>query len=200
MKCLQILLLIFSPFFLFSYFSLDSIVGLTDFQKEINADYANPAKSPLLKKDLETFKSLDFFPFDEKHIITARFVRTENSPSFEMETTTDRKPVYQTYGVAYFQIDSVSYQLNIYQNQGLLAKEEYKDYLFLPFTDLTNGDESYGGGRFIDLKIPTGDSIIIDFNKAYNPYCAYSNRYSCPIPPAGNYIDVAIKAGVKKFH
>ena len=72
--------------------------------------------------------------------------------------------------------------------------------MFLPFTDAGNGDESYGGGRYIELRIPEKDTIIIDFNKAYNPYCAYNHKYSCPIPPIENNIPIEIKAGVKKYH
>ena len=82
---------------------------------------------------------------------------------------------------------------------------EYKDYLFLPFTDLTNGTVTYGGGRYIGLRIPkSGNKIIIDFNQAYNPFCAYSGNYSCPIVPEENNLDVQVKAGVKydakKYH
>ena len=80
-----------------------------------------------------------------------------------------------------------------------MQDEEYKDYLFLPFLDDTNGEGSYGGGRYIDLRIPDSDTMIIDFNTAYNPYCAYNDRYSCPIVPRQNYLDVAIEAGVKAF-
>ena len=76
---------------------------------------------------------------------------------------------------------------------------EYEDYLFLPFTDKTNGDSSYGGGRYLDLKLPEGDSIIIDFNQAYNPYCAYNDKYSCPVPPKSNNLDIEVLAGVKTF-
>ena len=73
------------------------------------------------------------------------------------------------------------------------------DYLFLPFTDLTSGVDTYGGGRYIDQKIPEGNSIIIDFNQSYNPYCAYNPRYSCPIPPPENDLLIEIMAGVKDF-
>ena len=77
--------------------------------------------------------------------------------------------------------------------------EGFEDYLFLPFLDDTNGEESYGGGRYIDLKIPEGDQMTIDFNTAYNPYCAYDAKYSCPIVPRENYMDVEVRAGVKAF-
>jgi hypothetical protein len=98
-----------------------------------------------------------------------------------------------------FQIKGKSYQLNVYQGQDLIKKEGYEDYLFLPFLDDTNGEGSYGGGRYIDLRIPKGDTIVIDFNSAYNPYCAYNEKYSCPIVPRDNYIETEVKAGVKAF-
>ncbi len=81
----------------------------------------------------------------------------------------------------------------------MLEEEGYDDYLFLPFLDETNGDESYGGGRYVEARIPAGDTLIINFNEAYNPYCAYNERYSCPIVPRANYINTRIKAGVKAF-
>jgi len=81
----------------------------------------------------------------------------------------------------------------------LKEDEGYEDYLFLPFTDATNGNETYGGGRYIDLSIPNGDQIVIDFNKAYNPYCTYNKKYSCPIVPSQNALDIEIFAGVKAF-
>ena len=166
------------------------------FQKELNSDYKNPEKSPLEEADRLHFEQLPFFKIDKKYRIIAHFTRTPNEKSFEMPTTTKRKPIYVKYGIANFTLDGVAYQLNIYQNKGLLSKDEYKDYLFLPFTDLTNGVESYGGGRYIDLKIPESDSIIIDFNKAYNPYCAYSHRFSCPLVPVENNLSRMIPAGV----
>ena len=118
------------------------------------------------------------------------------SKPFKMATSTDRKPIYEKYGEAHFELDGEKIVLPIYQSHSLRVKEEYKDHLFLPFQDLTNGTESYGGGRYLDLRIPTGDTIVIDFNKAYNPYCAYSSRYSCPVPPKENRMKVAVRAGV----
>ena len=80
-----------------------------------------------------------------------------------------------------------------------MQQEEYRDYLFLPFTDKTNGSETYTGGRYIDLSIPEGDTLEINFNKAYNPYCAYNPKYSCPIVPGVNALDTEVRAGVKAF-
>jgi hypothetical protein len=85
----------------------------------------------------------------------------------------------------------------VYQNLGLLKNPEYEDYLFLPFNDYTNGNETYGGGRYLDVRIPKGNTMVLDFNKAYNPYCAYTYGYSCPVPPRGNSLETEINAGIK---
>lgn len=177
--------------------SQDYQQSVIEFQEKLNEEFGNPDESPLTPEDLEKFDSLSFFPVDEKFRVVAKFERIENAIPFKMKTTTDRTPVYEIYGVATFLLDNKEYRLNIYQSHSLREKEEYKSYLFLPFTDMTNGDETYGGGRFIDLKIPEGDQIVIDFNMAYNPYCAYNHSYSCPIPPEENDLNCEIMAGVK---
>ena len=117
-----------------------------------------------------------------------------------MKTTGTRTPKYIKYGTLNFTIDGVALKLNVYRNIELSKTAEYKDHLFLPFSDLTSGKESYIGGRYIDLKIPKGNTIAVDFNQAYNPYCAYNHKYSCPIVPLENDLNVEIKAGVKTFH
>ncbi|MGX1930630.1 DUF1684 domain-containing protein [Flagellimonas sp. 2504JD4-2] len=172
----------------------DSIV---EYQKELNDFYSNEEKSPLTKKDFKKFKGHDFFTIDENFKVEAKFERAVNAIPFLMKTTTDRLPTYEVYGVATFTIDGQTHRLNIYQNHRLRETEKYKNHLFLPFTDLTNGNETYGGGRFIDLEIPEGDTIVIDFNKAYNPYCAYNKKYSCPIPPKENDLPIHINAGIR---
>jgi uncharacterized protein (DUF1684 family) len=194
---LLVILLRFSFGFAQTQFSREA---LEKFQKELNAEYADAKTSPLLPDDLKVFKSLDFYPANEKFFVVAQFIRTANEQPFEMKTSTDRKPVYVKYGEAHFNIDGQFFKLNIYRNIELSKKEHYKDYLFLPFSDLTCGSESYIGGKYIDLKIPQGDTIVIDFNRSYNPYCAYSPKYSCPKVPLENDLKIEIRAGVKKFH
>ena len=179
--------------------SSDKIKSIEEFQVQINADFRNPEESPLSAKDLENFEGLEFFDIDTSFILTAQFVRTPAEAPFAMPTTTGRKPVYVKYGEVYFQLKAKTIKLNIYQNQELIKKPEYVDYLFLPFTDKTNGETTYSGGRYLDIRIPEGDSIILDFNKAYNPYCAYNHTYSCPIPPSENNLPVSIPAGVKVY-
>jgi uncharacterized protein (DUF1684 family) len=169
-----------------------------DFQYNLNIEYADKTKSPLDSIDFVKFRSLDFYPIDIKYIVKASFVKNDFPVPFEMATSTDRKPLYQKYGTLAFTLDGKEYTLAVYQD--LDSDEEYKDYLFVPFTDLTNNSETYGGGRYIDLKQPLDQEVLLDFNQAYNPYCAYSHRWSCVIPPKENDLQVAIKAGVKKFY
>jgi len=170
------------------------------FQQTINAEYADSKTSPLMTSDLKTFKSLDFYPINGKYFVNAKLVKAKNEKAFEMKTSTSRKPKYIKYGTVYFTIDGKSLQLNVYQDVELSKSDKYKDHLFLPFSDKTCGKESYIGGRYIDLKIPKNDTIAIDFNQSYNPYCAYNHKYSCPIVPLENDLDIEIKAGVKNFH
>jgi len=176
------------------------VADIIAFQKHLNLEFTNPEESPLTSEDIIEFEALDFFEIDTTLVIEAEFVRTPYESTFSMPTTTDRMPIYVKYGEAYFQLKGQSFKLNIYQNQELITKPEYVDYLFIPFTDATNGETSYGGGRYLDLSIPTGNTITLDFNKAYNPYCAYNGKYSCPIPPSENNIAVAISAGVKAYN
>lgn len=175
-------------------------VAVENFQKELNSEYADAKTSPLKAEDLVAFKTLDFYPINEKFFVVAKFVRTEDEKPFEMKTSTNRKPMYVKYGEAHFEIDGKPFELNIYRNIELSKTEEYKDYLFLPFSDLTSGNESYIGGKYIDMKTPKGDTIVIDFNRSYNPLCAYNHKYSCPKVPQENDLNIEILAGVKKFH
>lgn len=173
--------------------------GETDFQREINSEYKDASKSPLKAKDLKKFEGLEFFKFDSAYVVKANFKRTLDEKIFKMKTTTDRLPDYVKYGEITFELKGQPFKLNIYQNQDLMKKDGFEDYLFLPFLDDTNGDESYGGGRYIDMRIPKDDTLIVDFNSAYNPYCAYNEKYSCPIVPRENYLEMEVKAGVKVF-
>lgn len=164
-----------------------------------NGEFKDTAHSPLTDEDILTFEQLDFFSVDTAYRIKARFVRSQNTTAFGMMTTTERLPVYEKYGEAHFQLKGENLVLNIYQSHDLRETEEYKDHLFAPFADNTNGHTSYGGGRYLDLKIPKSNEIIIDFNRAYNPYCAYNDRYSCPLIPKENILNVNIEAGVMKY-
>ncbi len=175
------------------------IKGKTEFQRTLNAEYKDATTSPLKDKDRKDFEGLDFFKFDSTYVVKATLKRTPDTEFFEMKTTTDRVSKERVYGILSFTLKGKDYQLNMYQGQENMQTTGLEDYLFLPFLDETNGLESYGGGRYIDARIPESDTMIIDFNKAYNPYCAYNEKYSCPIVPRQNYLKTRVEAGVKVF-
>jgi len=164
-----------------------------------NKEFSDTAKSPLSYEQIANFSGLRYFRIDPDFKVTATFRKTEIPISFKMKTTTDREPEYRTFGTLSFKLGDTTLVLQVYQNVELIKKPGYSDYLFLPFTDETSAAESYGGGRYIDLRVPLSNKIEIDFNKAYNPYCAYNHKYSCPIPPAENHIPLKVKAGEKKY-
>ena len=168
------------------------------FQTELNEQYADSAHSPLLPEDLAAFEELEFFNIDPRFNVVANFKRVVSEP-FEMPTTTDRRPIYEKYGEAYFTLEGKEFMLTLFQSHKSREDSVWKDYLFLPYNDLTNGDETYGGGRFIDVLMPEKGKVSIDFNKSYNPYCAYNHKYSCPIPPEENFLEVRVTAGVKAW-
>ena len=156
----------------------------------------------LNRSEINNFQGLAYFDVDTNYRIQARFTKNIGK-RFKMITSTDRRPVYRRYGFVDFTIHDTICHLTIYQNMELSgffhfsARKDYKDYLFIPFRDVTSGTETYGGGRFLDARIPKNDTLLIDFNLNYNPYCAYSERYSCPIPPTENTLKVSILAGEK---
>jgi uncharacterized protein (DUF1684 family) len=147
-------------------------------------------------------EQISFFPVNEKYRINCKFERIINSPWFRMESSGPLKKNYRVYGIIHFTINDTSVALNIYQSQDLMVAQQYRDHLFIPFTDATSGEETYESGRYIDLQINDikNDKVLIDFNKAYNPYCAYvSGKFNCPVPPAENRLVVAVRAGEKAF-
>jgi len=147
-------------------------------------------------------KHLHFFEVDPKYRIVATIEKTQTAQWFEMPTSGKIKKVFRVYGVMSFTINDKLVKMNLYQSQGLMGNDRYKDYLFLPFTDATTGVETYETGRYIDLKTTDikNNEIVVDFNKAYNPYCAYvSGVYNCPVPPNENHLVVAIRAGEKSY-
>ena len=170
---------------------------ILQFQKDLNAEYKNPEESPLTPQEQEEFKGHSFYPIDSTYRVVAQFRKIEGPEEIQFPTSSGAIKTYDTYALATFELKGNTYQLPVYQSHALRQMEEYKDYLFLPFTDYTSGVETYGAGRYIDLRIPEGNTIVIDFNKAYNPFCAYSPNYSCPIPPEANDLKLEVNAGIR---
>lgn len=159
-------------------------------------ELADTSSGVLNQEEIEEFEGLDYFDFDSTYRITAHFTK-DKGKVFEMLTSTDRKPKYRRYGYVDFVVNGTSCRLEVYQNMRLKRQKEYRNHLFIPLRDMTSGVQTYGGGRYLDIEIPEGFSVLLDFNLLYNPYCAYSYRYSCPIPPEANRLKTKIKAGEK---
>jgi uncharacterized protein len=144
-----------------------------------------------------------FYNADKTFLINCRFEASTDTAVVIMKTSGKKIPekYFKRYGKLFFTVHDTALHLTVYQSLPVKANDPYKDYLFIPFTDITTGDETYGSGRYIDILTTDikNSSVTIDFNKAYNPYCAYSAGYNCPIPLRENYLPVAIKAGEKNF-
>ncbi|MBK1895326.1 DUF1684 domain-containing protein [Chryseobacterium paridis] len=192
------LLFLVLPLFAFSQKAVTKETAeIKKFQKDLNAEYLNPKETPLRGDNFKNFKKHPFFPIDLKYRVTAKLIKTENAEPFEIPTSSGKTKQYREYGKANFELDGKPYSLTLYQSLDLMKQEKYKDYLFLPFRDLTNEKETYGGGKYMDLKISKGDTIVLDFNQSYQPYCAYNAYdYNCPIVPEENKLPVEIRAGV----
>ena len=146
-------------------------------------------------------KFIHFYPVDESYRVTASFKKTSDSKGFDMNTASGTKQHYFRYGLLTFKLHNSLVHLYVYQSALLMKQAKFKDYLFVPFGDATSGFESYGGGRYLDFTISDikNNNLVIDFNKAYNPYCAYTTGYDCPIPPKENLLTVPINAGEKNY-
>jgi len=180
-------------------FTQDSggLEGFEEFWNKMDADYGNPEKSPLMKADLANFDSIPRYAFNPEYRVKALWETVKRSKPFQIEATGSIRQRYQKVGIIHFALGKDSLELPVYRNLSLARNPEYEDYLFLPFTDETNGFSTYGGGRYLELSYPKSDSLIVDFNRAYNPYCAYNDQYSCPIPPKENRLKVPVEAGAK---
>jgi uncharacterized protein (DUF1684 family) len=168
--------------------------GVMRHRDSTSAMFLSGANGILPKEDLSPTGKLKYFAPDEAFRIKATFTPIENGEVIEMQTSTDRLPEYKRYGTLAFKLGDSDLVLTLYQNV------EQPDYFFCPYKDSTNGKESYGAGRYLDFTLGDLTDPIVDFNYAYNPYCAYNKEYSCPIPPRENHLQVAIPAGEKRWH
>ncbi|GAB3800208.1 DUF1684 domain-containing protein [Spirosoma humi] len=144
---------------------------------------------------------VQFYAADSTYRITATVERIPNAEPFEMPTYNGQTRPHVAYALLSFVLHGKPQQLTLYRNLNVIRIPEYRDYLFLPFKDATSGKETYGGGRYLDLRtgaIQNGQ-VTLDFNKAYNPYCAFKEGYPCPIPPKNNLLTVPVEAGEKTF-
>lgn len=159
---------------------------------------ANDPSAPLTAVDIQHIHHYDL---DSTYVVRARIELLHGEQPFRMPTSDGTSKSYVRYAKARFQLQGHEGELTLYRSPDLFANALYRDHLFLPFTDATNGMETYGSGRYIDLSVDDiqNGSITIDFNTAYNPYCAYSSGYRCPLPPVENFLLIPIRAGEKSY-
>lgn len=185
--------------------SAQTFYGSTDviaFREGRDKEFRDKKESPLKEEDFAGFTGLNYFPVDNKYRVKATFTRTPSEKYFQMPTSSGTTKKFVKYGILKFRLAGNPYQLSVYQiDKEILAKfPEYGDLLFMPFKDATSRTGTYGGGRYIDIKTPKGKTVILDFNLAYNPNCAYGGaKWNCPIPPRENSLDVALTAGEKRY-
>ncbi len=166
-------------------------------RKDKDRFFKTSQDSPLINEQQWKFKELSYFPVDIAYKVTAHYQRLAKPVEFRIQTSTGHERVYVTIGRFDFTMANKRLTLSAYQEKG--QETPGRNSLFVPFTDLTTGRETYGAGRYLDLEAPSGDSAVLDFNLAYNPYCAYNYNFSCPIPPPENRLDLEVKAGEKLF-
>lgn len=176
-------------------YNVDSVRTL---RQQKLAQFSNSPSAPLTAEDV---RHIGYYEPDNSFRVQANVEILLNELPFRMPTSDGTSKIFIRYAKVRFQLQGQEGELTLFRNQDLFANPLYRTHLFLPFTDETNGGETYGGGRYIDLSVDDihNGSITIDFNAAYNPYCAYSSGYRCPIPPAENFLPIAVKAGEKAY-
>jgi hypothetical protein len=160
-------------------------------RKDKDQFFKDDRQSPLTKEQKTEFAGLNYFPENPALRLELPLERLAQPEPVILQTSTGDEQDYQHVGQIRFTVDGQGATLQIYEN----------DYgFFLPFADATAPDESYGAGRYIEPHDLGGGRLSVDFNLAYNPYCAYNEHWSCPLPPFANRLNVRIAAGEKKFH
>jgi uncharacterized protein (DUF1684 family) len=175
---------------------LDEIV---DSRQEKNHEFADSTTSPFTRDERDHFKGFNYFVPDLNYRVKADIKVDTTHPPFELATNTTRRPVYREYGKLSFYVNDTLCELTAFQNMEHRNHPEYGKLLFVPFRDRTCSSQSYEAGRYLDIPIPDSSQLWLDFNLAYNPYCAYADRWSCPLVPMENQLPVAIPAGEKKY-
>jgi hypothetical protein len=160
---------------------------------EKDNNFQTAADSPVPKEKRDVFLPLKYFPVDPIYAVPAALKLSQDRPVFEMPTSTGALRRMQLVGELQFTLQGQPRSLGAFVEEGT----QQIDRLFVPFADLTTGKETYSAGRYLDIQPTTTGYYTIDFNRAYNPYCAYNASYECPYPPPSNRLDVAITAGEK---
>jgi uncharacterized protein len=153
--------------------------------------------SPLSPADRARFHGLSYYPVDKSFRFSLALKRHPQPAALKIATNTGEMRVALRYGKFEFQVNGQPFVLQAYRMEDM--QTQGGALLFIPFKDATSGKETYAAGRYIEMKENTSGVYTLDFNRAYNPFCAYNSEYSCPIPPAENSLKVRIEAGEKLY-
>jgi hypothetical protein len=168
---------------------------LEDLRRDKDGFFAHHPQSPLTPEQRRRFTGLSYFPEDPSLVVEG-VLQTDGVDREEpviLQTTTGDRQVYRRAGVVRFQVRGQQARITLFES-------DVQHELFVPFRDATSGVETYGAGRYLEVEPPGPDGrVVVDFNLAYNPYCAYNPHWSCPIPPAENHLAVPIRAGERSF-
>lgn len=164
-----------------------------EFRMYTNDNFKN-GKSPLKPNDKLNFKGLNYFEIDTNYRVTASLSKSLFPNYIQMNENEATPSMYEEVGVLKFKLKEKHYSLNAY-----IGKGDNLSRLFIPFKDLTNGKETYHSGRFLYTMKQKDGTYLIDFNYAHNPYCAYNDDYSCPVPPTENHLNTKIIVGEKSL-
>ena len=177
------------------------VAELRQYREKQEADFLDADKSPLSKKQKKKWKGHDFYPINPNYRVEARFEATPDSKPFPLGTNKGTSRLYKRIGILHFEIEGEALSLEAYLRiPARFVPRPQKKYVFLPVIDATTGDETYGAGRYLHFEgIPEGDTWTVDFNKLYNPYCAYNEEYECPKVPEANHLNIPLRVGVKDY-
>jgi len=167
-------------------------------ERRTKDDFMRSSASSPFGERKKNFMHLNYFPVDLKYRISAKLIPIDNKKVVVLPTSDNAEKKYLEYAFAEFELNGTVCQLLLLE---IMEEGPYRGTLFLAFADATSANETYGAGRYLDVKkIPGASSMLLDFNQSYNPYCAYSENYSCPFPPKENILKIAVRAGEKKYH
>ena len=169
-----------------------------EYRKNLSQEYKSGENNVLTEREKKNFGYLNFYEFDPEFVVEATFEPLDNTEELTLETSTSRIASYVKYGYLHFTLKGKKCKLLVLSSPDLKDDPEYYNYLSVYFTDETNGDGTYKKGRYMELRSPLSDKVVLNFNNTYNPYCAYSERFSCAVPPKENHLPLLVKAGVKK--
>lgn len=175
--------------------SLEDYTERLEIDRKDKNSFMTSSSSPIIESERRAFTGLNYFPIDENLKVTAKLTLTDKKRPIFITSTTGEQLKYIPFGHAEFEVGGEAQRLLLYQDW----EEKDPNRLSLMFTDGTSAYTTYGGGRYIDVMYRNTNSVVIDFNTAYNPYCHFNDEFSCPIPPRENMMDIDIKAGEKLY-